>query len=695
MRSKNHMRLTSFCLLASSLLLLLPASVLPQTTLTISPSSASVGFGGTEQFIATPNGVSWSLQVQYCLGNCTLGGHWVTSPCYRGCGSVSPVSTPSGIPTTYTAPLTPYQFPSGARFTSIFLVATRSGGYAAKARIGLVQISVSVSPPTAGVSLNASSLFTATVMYDATNSGVTWTLTQNGVACSPGCGTISPARTASGAAATYVAPTTAPVLPVVTVTASSVKDNTRSSIPSGTVTLTTSTGALPCSAGSGSEAMFKGQYAFLLQEFHGISVAGSITADGTGKITGEEEDIQYNAGYGKVPPTLIPAESSYAVGPDHRGCLLLTGTNGEYGEARFFLFALGSMNSSGTATAGRVIEVYDSSATGTHAAGILRLQDPTSFVASQFKGNYAFGVVGRPPSTALAGTFAFDGISAITSGNLDMNVGGVVTTDISSSGSFTCCSPNGRGTGQFSIPNPVGGTAFAFYMINSGDVILLVGGTGGEAIRIPPGTTFAQSSLHGAAVLHETAQSNSGPIVDVATASSNGTGALTVNDNINSGGTFTASSTALNYVVASNGRVAVTGGASPPILYLFGQNQGFLLGTDSDVTFGTMEPQAAGSFSDGFFSGAYVFGTENPSELADIFESGVATADGKGSAAGTLDQSSSAGFAPNQSLNFAYSLSASGTGNVGNGTTAILISGKKLVFINNTSTTPTITVVEK
>jgi hypothetical protein len=31
----------------------------------------------------------------------------------------------------------------------------------------------------------------------------------------------------------------------------------------------------------------------------------------------------------------------------------------------------------------------------------------------------------------------------------------------------------------------------------------------------------------------------------------------------------------------------------------------------------------------------------------------------------------------------------------GSGTTAIVVSGNRLVFINNTSTTPTITVVEK
>jgi hypothetical protein len=40
-------------------------------------------------------------------------------------------------------------------------------------------------------------------------------------------------------------------------------------------------------------------------------------------------------------------------------------------------------------------------------------------------------------------------------------------------------------------------------------------------------------------------------------------------------------------------------------------------------------------------------------------------------------------------------VAANGTGTFGSGTTAIVISGSKLVFINNTSAAPTITVVEK
>ena len=83
------------------------------------------------------------------------------------------------------------------------------------------------------------------------------------------------------------------------------------------------------------------------------------------------------------------------------------------------------------------------------------------------------------------------------------------------------------------------------------------------------------------------------------------------------------------------------------------------------MTFGILEPQAAGPFSNASFTGAYVLGTENPSASTVTTESGVLTADGKANAAGTVDQSSPTGLMQNQSLNLTYSFPANGVGNVG------------------------------
>jgi hypothetical protein len=493
---------------------------------------------------------------------------------------------------------------------------------------------------------------------------------------------------------------------VVTLVATAVEDPTKSG--QGTEILTTSTGDLLCDAGSGKESLLKGQYAFLFQAFGslawgGMGIAGSVTANGSGKITGGEEDIILDSGASEVSPIISTTASLYAVGADHRGCLMLADTNGA---TTFLRFVLGSVNASGIATAAHIIQFGGSNGAATRAAGSFRLQDPTSFAADKFKGKYAFGTVRRTPtipgtavigSLAIAGTFESDGVSAIPSANMDMNLGGVITSDVSSVGNFQCCDAHGRGTGGFSDTNPAIG--FVFYQINSADAFFMLNNDGlgaqGEAIGISSGTIFSQSSLHGSAVLRQTAQSPSGPAVNLALASANGIDAITMSEYLNDAGIFSISKAAMTYRVAPNGRVTFEGSSSPPVFYLHGPNQGFWLGTDANVTFGILEPQAGGPFNDGSFSGAYMFGTEYPSASTVTLESGVVTAEGNGQATGTSDLSSPSAWTQSQSLNFSYSFSADGIGNVGSGTTAILISPSKLAFINNSSANPAITVVEK
>ncbi len=68
-----------------------------------------------------------------------------------------------------------------------------------------------------------------------------------------------------------------------------------------------------------------------------------------------------------------------------------------------------------------------------------------------------------------------------------------------------------------------------------------------------------------------------------------------------------------SYSVAANGRVTLTGaGNHPPELYMIAKNQAFVLGTDGIVSFGTLTPQQAITFSDSSFSGNYLGGSEQP-----------------------------------------------------------------------------------
>jgi hypothetical protein len=91
-------------------------------------------------------------------------------------------------------------------------------------------ITVAISPTTASLALGGTAQFTASVANDTSGRGVTWSLSQGGVSCAPGCGTISPTITSSGAPTTYTAPTIALSLngAGVTLTATSVVDSSAS-----------------------------------------------------------------------------------------------------------------------------------------------------------------------------------------------------------------------------------------------------------------------------------------------------------------------------------------------------------------------------------------------------------------------------------------------------------------------------------
>ncbi len=86
-------------------------------------------------------------------------------------------------------------------------------------------IVVSVSPSIASVQVAQQANFTATVMNDSANKGVTWSL--SGSACAAAtCGGIAPTSSASGTAVVYTAPTAVPS-GTVTLTATAVSDSTK------------------------------------------------------------------------------------------------------------------------------------------------------------------------------------------------------------------------------------------------------------------------------------------------------------------------------------------------------------------------------------------------------------------------------------------------------------------------------------
>ena len=189
------------------------------------PPSTNLLAGATAQFTATVandssnKGVTWSL-------SCSPG----------ACGTISPTSTASGTPTTYTAPSTP---PPSNLSVSVIATSAAYNGASSSASVTVLAITVAVSPGTALLPLSANQQFTATVGNDPKNQGAAWSLTQGGTACSPACGTVSPATTASSSPTTYTAPPKMPSSSAVTLTANSVTDSTQSA--AATITLSNGT----------------------------------------------------------------------------------------------------------------------------------------------------------------------------------------------------------------------------------------------------------------------------------------------------------------------------------------------------------------------------------------------------------------------------------------------------------------------
>lgn len=196
----------------------------PAIAVTLSQTTASVVANNELVLSATVTndsqnkGVTWSLAGMGCSGG--------------ACGTIVPTASGSGASVTYTAP------PSVPNPPVVTLTATSVANptkSASAAITVLVPITITLSQTAVSVMVNGTTTFTPTVMNDPMNKGVSWTLT--GAGCTgAACGTIAPATSASGAAATYTAPMTAPSPALVVLMATSVSDPTKHAAAGITVT---------------------------------------------------------------------------------------------------------------------------------------------------------------------------------------------------------------------------------------------------------------------------------------------------------------------------------------------------------------------------------------------------------------------------------------------------------------------------
>ena len=306
-----------------------PVVVLTNKVATIQAGSGSTNFDAWIQGNTSNLGVTWRLSGVSCSAP--------VSPC----GSLTPIAG-SDRDATYTAPSEAPNTNAQVTITAISVedpTSTDQFTFTITTAATVVTLSNTFNTVAAG---GGPQTLTANVKHDVGAQGVTWALTDGSppAACQPLCGSLGQATSntvglVTTATITYSPPAGPPVPSAPdnapTITATSVYDSTASASDVFTIQDFT--------CGSGSEGMLRGQYAFLLQGFYGagtpFATAGSFAADGTGKITAGEEDLNEYSSYQHL--SITAANSNYSVGSDGRGCLSIATTSGSITKYRFAL----------------------------------------------------------------------------------------------------------------------------------------------------------------------------------------------------------------------------------------------------------------------------------------------------------------------------------------------------------------------
>lgn len=446
--------------------------------------------------------------------------------------------------------------------------------------------------------------------------------------------------------------------------------------------------------GSNSNSLITGSYSFLFNGFDAngtVIIAGNFSANGTGTILNGQADI--NRATGVVGAASLAG--TYSVGTDGRGTMQLVFTTG-LGTVFTGNYLL-ALDSSGN------IHLIENDTTGNNGVGITHgsaIMKPSigAFAGGNFSGNYAFEFSGQDflaAPTVLAGVVTADGSQTLNPGTADFNDNGVYSSQISLIGTFGVGSSNSKGVATMTFQPPTSAQmtlTFTFYFVSAGDIFFSEVDSGsttnplprlsGEMVLQDPGTQFKQTALQGSSVVTGTglAGANSSVFAGLL-ASPLGDGTATLNFDQNNGGAVTLlNSLPGTYQVLQNGRVNFTNlGNRLAAAYLTAPGQGFIIGSDSAVTYGLLEHQTGTPDSASSVQGSYALFAPTEADTLAVNMSGELSSAGAGNIVGTLDE-----FIPpnTPSTGLAFSANYTVAGD-GRGTmTPILIAGfpSNLVF---------------
>lgn len=422
---------------------------------------------------------------------------------------------------------------------------------------------------------------------------------------------------------------------------------------------------------------FKGNYATLMEgwtngfpDFQSASAA-SFVADGSGNITsGILDTID-----GKNGPQSGTFTGTYCIGPNNLGTITVS-LSAPYSTSNTFAVALNS-----SATNGRIM-FYDSS--DIKEIGPLRQQDTTAFSTAKIKGDYALGLIGVDGTSvnrfAVAGQFSSDGAGNL-SGMADGDDVGTVSSQVTLTSSDLTVASDGRGTVtlNFSGGSMNFSLSYVFYVVSATELLVMEDDGAktsrpllvGRALQQST-SAFTDSALNGNAIVGVQSLTNLGApsVMGGVAASTVGDTSISFSFDQNQGGTVGTVSGSDSYIVASNGRVTLSGGAlgaNEPVFYLVAPNEGFVVGTDVGVTFGQFYPQTGSAFTVSSLNGTYTGGSDHPQTGTVSEEIDSVTANGTGGLTGTSLTNVNGGSPMQTAISANYTVASSGRAVVSEG----------------------------
>ncbi len=369
-----------------------------------------------------------------------------------------------------------------------------------------------------------------------------------------------------------------------------------------------------------SNASLTGKYALSFSGKDGASAytaAGSVTFDGNSGITGGELDISDIA-----ISHLAVSGGEYHIGAEGRGTATITTAS----RTLNLRIALADHSQA---------YLISSVTTGPIGSGTLDLQDEAAFDTANITGPYALQATGpnanNAATFAMGGALAADGAGHITGGMLDINDAGTVHSALPLTPT-TYTAPSAAGRGTLTVTSSFGTQLFVYYVIDAGHVTLFspeaARPSTGKLIRQPAGPFTVQSFTGGFAFV--LAGSSGGhPHAIGGVFQLDGAGNVTSGmGDINSNGNTQTGALTGNYAVAdaATGRttVALTINGATLHYVAYPQVDGAnVLGTDStEVTAGLALAQGDTSYTTNSIKGTYAVNlagadlTGNPGEMA-------------------------------------------------------------------------------